>query len=46
MHIVKISKNVYEVRRYRYERPLFRGTINECTEFMRINTMENYDEQF
>lgn len=45
MHIVKISAGVYEVRRYRYERPMFRGTISECTEFMRINNMENYNEQ-
>ena len=44
MHIVKISKDVYEVRRHRYPRPMFRGTMSECVEFMRINTAEKYDD--
>ena len=44
MHIVKVSKDFYEVRRHRYPRPMFRGTMSECVEFMRINTVENYYE--
>jgi hypothetical protein len=37
MHIKKVSEGLYEVRRHRYPRPMFRGTMAECVEFMRIN---------
>lgn len=41
MHIIKVAKNVYEVRRHRYPRPMFRGTMAQCVEFMRANSANN-----
>ena len=37
MHIIKVSDGVYEVRRPKYDRPIFRGTMSQCVEFMREN---------
>jgi hypothetical protein len=41
MFIVKVSKGVYEVREHKYPRPIFRGTMTQCVEFMR-NTVPTY----
>ena len=37
MHIKKVAPGVYEVRRHRYPRPMFRGTMAECVQFMQVN---------
>jgi len=37
MHIIKIGDGLYEVRRHRYNRPMFRGTMSQCVLFMQIN---------
>ena len=37
MFIVKVKDGVYEVRKRDKARPIFRGSISDCSEFIRIN---------
>ena len=37
MHIKKVSDDIYEVRKSGYPRALFRGSLEECVEFMQLN---------